>query len=114
MKTLPAFLIAATFLTAAEVQAQAQFDSVRFQHLQDSAWHELRSYDWYCWAFQWDSIYMVRWTSWTCADIHDREDKRRAREDAYQRKRNGEDDAAFPEYTIIKKRKDQKVISARH
>ena len=102
MKTLPAFLIAASFLAAAEVQAQTQYDSARFIHLSDSAWHELRSYDWYCWAFQWDSIFLVRWTSWTCADINEREDTRRAKEEARLRKKNGEDDAAFPEYNGTK------------
>jgi hypothetical protein len=113
MKTLPAFLVAASFLAASEVQAQTKFDSVRYQHQKDSAWHELTNYDAYCWAFQWDSLYLVRWTSWTCDEINEREDERRARQDAYEKKRNEEDDAAFPEYSIIK-RKDQKVISARH
>jgi hypothetical protein len=113
MKTLPAFLIAASFLAAAEIQAQAPFDSVRFQHQMDSAWYELRSYDFYGWAFQWDSIFMVRWTSWTCDDIHDREDERRASEDAYLRKRFEETSAPFPEYTNAKKRKTKNELTER-
>ncbi len=114
MKSLPAFLIGASFFAAAEVLAQTQFDSTRFEKQKAIGWHELISYDYYCWAFQWDSLFLVRWTSWTCDEINEREDQRRAREDAYQRKRFEETSAPFPEYTIAKKRKDQKVISARH
>ena len=114
MKTLAAFLIAASFLAYAEVQAQAQYDSVRFQHLSDSAWHELRSYDYYGWAFQWDSIFLVRWTSWSCDDIHEREDQRRAREDARLRKQFEEINAPFPEYTNTKKRKTKNELTDGH
>jgi hypothetical protein len=114
MKTLAALIITSFLVSEADVCAQTQFDSVRFQHLSDSAWQELRSYDFYCWAFQWDSIFLVRWTSWSCDDIHDREDQKRAKEDAYQRRYFEETSAPFPEYTNAKKRKDQKVISAQH
>jgi hypothetical protein len=102
MKT-QAVLSLTFLLSAAQVNAQLPYDSARYQHLKDSAWTELRSYDYYGWAFEWDSMYLLRWSSWTCVGIHEREDMRRAKEESRLRKRNEEDDEAFPEYNETKK-----------
>lgn len=111
MKKPSVFFIACFLLAAADSQAY-QFDSLRWVHQRDSAWKELTSYDYYGWAFQWDSLFLVRWTSWTCNDIHDREEGRRAKEETRLRKKHDEDDAAFPEYTKAKKHKNEKALTA--
>jgi hypothetical protein len=112
MKTLSTFFIACFLVSAANLKAQDTYDSVRSKHLRDSAWHELVSYDYYGWAFQWDSIYLVRWTSWTCSDINERE--RRANEDIYLRKRFDEISAPFPEYLKSRKAKSKIDLTERH
>jgi len=114
MKTTAVFLLACWIIAAADTKAQDTYDPIRSQHLRDSAWRQLVSYDYYCWAFEWDSIYLDRWTSWTCEAIHEREDYRRAKEEARLRKRTEEDDAAFPEYTRAKKRKSKIELTERH
>jgi hypothetical protein len=103
MKTLAVFLTAVSLTATSDLHPQIQYDSAQWQHLKDSAWVELTSYSHYAWAFEWDSIFFVRWTSWNCEDIHDREVYRRAKVDAYWRRRNGKDDEPFPELNESKK-----------
>ena len=114
MKTTAVFLLACFLLAESDVKAQIKYDSIRSKHLRDSAWDDLHSYDYYGWAFEWDSMYLVRWTSWSCEAINEREDTRRAKEEARLRKRTEEDDAAFPEYTKAKNRKSKKELTERH
>jgi hypothetical protein len=75
--------------------ASADFDSTLWKRERDSAWNAICDYPI---AFQWDSNYMVRWTSWSCAGIHKREDDSRATWNNYFNTRADEDNAAFPEY----------------
>ncbi|MEI8133782.1 MAG: hypothetical protein WCH46_01745 [bacterium] len=97
-------VITALLIDATSLRAQNLYDSARYQHLSDSAWQELVSYDYYGWAFEWDSIYFARWTYWSCGAIAKREARRRNEINAYYAKRNGEDDSAFPDGLKSKKR----------